>query len=170
MGSPAASPQTEELDWSRFWISALLENIKEDKLAALNGLTDGFEPPHQPTVSGKLKDAETSHSAATGGNESEPEPHGTFYFFMLSKLLICLRSSWIKATHQPVRLCSDGAAAYPVEKLYPDGMGMHFLRSLSQPQYGSRERMHSLHVSPYRPQSASGSRCTSIAVATYKCP
>lgn len=38
--------------------------------------------------------------------------------------------------------------SYPVVTLYPGGMAMHFLLALSQPQYGSRERMHSLQVSP----------------------
>lgn len=38
--------------------------------------------------------------------------------------------------------------SYPVVTLYPGGMAMHLLLALSQPQYGSLERMHSLQVSP----------------------
>lgn len=64
-----------------------------------------------------------------------------------------LKSLYIH-THSKLPLTSDGSCrakhrqSYPVVTLYPGGMAMHLLLALSQPQYGSLERMHSLQVSP----------------------
>lgn len=71
-GSPAASPQTDELEWSRFWMSALLENNREDKLAALNCFTNGlwaFTSTHCYLQIKTCRDK--SFNNVRGGKESE---------------------------------------------------------------------------------------------------
>lgn len=94
MGSPAASPQTEEFEWSRFWTSVLWDKG--------NGTNQ-----QRQMVSQRAEEASTHRS--------------------ITRHLI---------------------PSYLVVLLCPGGMGRHLILARSQPQYGSRERMHSLQVSP----------------------